>query len=375
VNLPIRFLDLRITDREEREAIHSVVDAHMSSGRFIISDNGSEFESDFAAAVGRKFCVGVNSGTDALIIGLRLLNLPAGGRVITSPFSWIASSTSIELNELKPLFVDVDRSLQIDLDEVERILSGKTYDNVVAIMVPHLHGNVSDLSRLKSLREAFDVKIIEDCAQAFRAFDLNKESAGSVGDVSAFSFNAMKVLGGLGDGGAVVFDDPKLLQRARALRHSGLPPAGGDLVDLSHNCRLDLVHGGILRVRMRYLQAKIAKRRDICLSYNKALSNFLRPITSDPYLSNHYCYQTVVEKRDQLKTWLESQGIETRIRHDFLISDYPIFSELALPTPLASSLVKKTLCLPIHDKLTESEVNYVCEAVINYFDLYGCEAP
>ena len=95
MNLPIKFLDLRVTNCDERRAIHSVVDEHLSSGRFIIPDDGSDFESEFAVAIGRQFCAGVNSGTDALIIGLRLLNLPADGLVITSPFSWVASSTSI----------------------------------------------------------------------------------------------------------------------------------------------------------------------------------------------------------------------------------------------------------------------------------------
>ena len=367
MELPVRFLDLRVTDENERRELHDAFEGHLSSGNLILSDDGSEFESQFAASVGRGQCVGVNCGTDALLLGVRMLNLPNGGHVITSPFSWIASSTAIALNHLQPRFVDIDENLQLNLDEVERELTENSA-KPVAILVPHLHGNVVDLSRLSSLRAKFGVKIIEDCAQAYGARDSAGRLAGTIGDISAFSFNPMKVLGALGDAGAIVFDDSRLVSRAKSLRHSGLAKSNSSLTELSHNCRLDALQASLLMVRLKYLNAKIARRREIFSMYQDAFSGLLRSVTLSGFSSNHYCYQTISDCRDDLKKWLEDRGVEVRIRHDFLIPDHPVFHGVDSRIPLARSLVSKTLCLPMHENLSDEQIAHVVSVTKSFFE-------
>jgi dTDP-4-amino-4,6-dideoxygalactose transaminase len=366
----IKFLNLNVVDERESEDLVDALKSHLVSGKFLIADSGEDFESEFAAFHGRLCCLGVNSGTDALTIGLRLLNLEPGSLVITTPFSWIASSTCLLLAGLKPLFVDIDDNLQIDLDRVDEVLTASSGE-IKAVLVPHLHGNVTSLTRLADLRLRHGVKIIEDCAQGFCARDSDGNLAGSVGDIAAFSFNPMKVLGALGDAGAVLFDNKDFIERARSLRHSGLIGTQGLAQEFATNCRIDALQASFLRVRLKYFDEKVRRRREICDLYNTGLSDYVRPITEHSDRSNHYCYQTVCEKRDELASFLLSQDIEARIRHDFLIPDHPIFGDFPGSCPNARHLVTRTLCLPMHHQLGKEDVHYVIRCVQRFYNLGG----
>ena len=366
----VRFLDLSVRYEDERIAIKEAIESLMDSGRFIISDVHDEFEKELACIHSRSFAVGVNSGTDALTIGLRLLNLPKGSKVLTSAFSWLASATSILLSGNQPYFVDCDESLQLDLDIVESILSRQS-EPYSAILIPHLHGNVSDLERIEDIRVKYGVKIIEDCAQAFGAKDRSGRLAGTVGDVSAFSFNPMKVLGGFGDGGAILFDEPTLLERAKLLRHSGSLGSLQCGAELSTNCRLDAIQSKILFTRLRFFRKHRDHRESIYRSYDIAFKEFaplLRPITRSGENSNHYCYQIICDNRDDLIGHLNQSHIETRIRHNFIIPDLPVFERFNSGNfPVARSLVSRSLCLPIHNNMASSDVSKVIECVSSFF--------
>ena len=294
----IRFLDLAIDEKSEKDRLIQVFNSHLSSGRFITKDEHSEFEKKFADFINRKFCVGVNTGTDALVLALRLLNLPKGSNIITSPFSWVASATSIKLAGYNPIFLDVDEYLQLDLKVVEKFLENSG-NSVKAILIPHLNGNVSDLEKLKLLKSKFDLKIIEDCAQAFSAFDENNMIAGSIGDISAFSFNPMKVLGGLGDGGAIVFDNKEFLKRAYSLRHSGMCSLDGNTMkELSGNFRIDAMHSSFLEVRLDFFKSRINKKRELAKIYLNKLPKFVIPVIQDIEKSNLYCFQVILPKKE-----------------------------------------------------------------------------
>lgn len=363
----VRFLDLKVIEELERSDILQAFQNHLDTGRFLVSDSGDDFETRFASIHGRSLCVGFNTGTDALSIAIRLLDIKPDSYIITSPFSWIASSSSILLNGLHPLYVDVDNSLQIDLDAVEDLLKSSSLQ-IPAILVPHLHGNVSNLATLERLRDNYNVKIIEDCAQSYAARDGDGRLSGSIGDISAFSFNPMKVLGAFGDAGAIIFDDESYLARARSLRHSGLIGSRGLATEISTNCRIDALQASILRVRLDHFEAKLSRRREICNQYNSQLSHLLKPITSSIDLSNHYCYQTLCDNRDNLMKHLINRGVEARIRHDFLIPDHPAFIGSLGCYPNAQRLVKKTLCLPMHHHLSASDVDYVIHCVKSFYN-------
>jgi dTDP-4-amino-4,6-dideoxygalactose transaminase len=364
----IKFLDLRIEDEDEIDDLSKTFSAHLKSGQFIVDEAGEEFERSIAKFIGRKYGVGFGTGTDALTIGLRLLNIPAGSNILTTPFSWIASTTAILLSGLNPIYIDIGDDLQINLDLVDNFLR-KSSSSVAAILVPHLHGNVSSLEHLSSLRNLHGIRIIEDCAQAFGARDKSNLLAGSIGDISTYSFNPMKVLGALGDAGAIVFDDVKYLERARRLRHSGLIGTKGLADELSTNCRIDAIQASFLQVRLKYFEREVSKRKLICQHYINELSEFIKPVTENIERSNHYCFQAICDERDSLLKYLSANGIEARVRHSALIPEHPILNIGAPDIPNARLLVDKTICLPMHAKLNNEDISRIIGSVKSFYRL------
>lgn len=362
----VPFLDLRIVDPHEARDLGQALNEHLSSGRFLISDEGDPFETDLKKMIGRRYCVGVNTGTDALSIGLQVLDITPNKHVLTTPFSWLASSTSIRINKLRPWFVDVTDDLQIDLNMVEQCLS-EHRNEIGAVLVPHLHGNVSLQIDLTHLINKYNVPLVEDCAQSFGASDANGRVSGSAGTIAAFSFNPMKVLGSLGDAGALLFDNSEYFERSKRLRHSGVLGATGLAEELARNCRIDALHCSFLRVKLKYYNAKIVKRREIYNYYINALPPQVRPITNYPEGSNFYVMQTICEDRDGLMNYLATKGVETRVRHEPLISAHPIFASDSRPTPNALRLSKASLCLPMHENLTSDQVEHVCQSTLDFY--------
>ena len=367
----IRFLDLSIDDAEEKKLLTAAFVDHLESGQFIAKDTYSEFEKEMSRRINRKHCVGVNSGTDALIIAIKLLNLPKNSKIITSSFSWIASATSIKLAGHEPVFIGIDESLQIDLGKVcEYIDQAPDRSRIGALLIPHLHGNVTSIAALKKIKTKYGLKVIEDCAQAYKAYDLDGEIAGCVGDVSAFSFNPMKTLGGLGDAGAIVFDKDEYVERAYLLRHSGLAAVNNEVCDeLSHNCRIDALQASILLVRSRYLEKKSARRMQLREYYNSYLPKEIESICTNTSGTNNYCMQTLAcNSRNELLQWLIDNKIEAKIRHNFLICDQPLFSNSErYKIGDSNKLVERIITLPLHEKMTEKDVVYICDKIKEFY--------
>jgi len=240
--------------------------------------------------------------------------------------------------------------------------------NITAILIPHLHGNVSSLKELVRIREEFDVRIVEDCAQAFGARDEDGNLAGSVGDVSSFSFNPMKVLGALGDAGALLFDEEIFLERAKRLRHSGIIGTNGIATEISRNYRLDALQASFLVKRIKYFERHLEKRRELSRIYDREIGRFVKSVTINTSFSNHYCYQTIVSQRDELAAHLTALGIEVRIRHKLLIPEHPAFaSEKSTELSNSKRLIGMTLCLPMHHQLSDYQIERVCDSVVAFF--------
>jgi len=216
----VRFLDLSIRSSEERLLLHECLDKHLTSGRWIIPDSESEFEHSFKSIHSRSFGVGVNSGTQSLQLTLELLDLTPKSKVLTSCFSWLATASSISLAGHIPIFLDTDQYLNIDLVLLDEYL--KHHSDIAALVIPHLHGNTVNLSKLEQISSHYHIPLIEDCAQSFLSADDDGRLSGTIGAFSCFSFNPMKVLSGLGDAGIVLFDCPSYQHNAYSMRHSGL---------------------------------------------------------------------------------------------------------------------------------------------------------
>lgn len=363
VSMKVPFLDLRVP-AEERKEILEAVDKVLTHGRLILGPEVEEFEKRIAKHCERKYAVGMNSGTDALFLALKSLNIGPGDEVITTALSWIATANSIAMTGATVVFADIGNDLNIDPASVEELITSKTK----AIVPVHYTGKICDMARLTAIANKYQLFLIEDAAQAFGARH-NGKPAGSFGNVACFSMNPMKVFAACGEAGAVLTDDEQVYERLISLRYNGTINRE-KCIATSLNCRLDTIQAAILLQRLAAVEAIVAKRRRVADFYNQQFSSFfIVPIEGASHRDVYYTYIIQAKRRDDLKQHLESMGVETKIQHPFLMSQQPIYQKcLRRPVPNAERIVKEILCLPVHEKLSIEEQEHIVKAVEIFYN-------
>jgi len=363
VNKSVAFLDLRVTDDVERRELLAAVDTVLQHGRIVMGPEVDALEAKLADACGRAFAVGVGSGTDAVFLGLKALGIGRGDEVITTALSWIATANAIFLTGATPVFADIQDDLNLDPLSIERVITSRTK----AIVPVHYTGKVCNMTALADIAQKHNVAVVEDASQAFGAMHRGR-MAGSFGTVACFSMNPMKVFAALGEAGFVVGDDPSLRERLVSLRYNGT--INREIcIDPSLNCRIDTVHAAMLLARMPRVQRNVEARRRNAKFYERELQGIVRiPQQTDGDYDVYYTYTIRTPRRDALKLYLESQGIETKIQHPLLMPDQPAYRKGALGSfPQASQIVKEVLSLPIHEKLTNADLLRIVSAVKQFF--------
>jgi dTDP-4-amino-4,6-dideoxygalactose transaminase len=359
----VPFLDLRITDALERKELLEAIDQMFNHGRMMLGPEVTKFEEAFAQSCGRKFAVGVNSGTDALFLSLKALGITAGDEVITTSLSWVATANAIALTGATPVFADIGEDLNIDPVSVKKLITKKTK----AIVPVHYTGKVCRMDEIMSLARDNHLFVVEDAAQAFGASN-NGRKAGSFGILASFSMNAMKVFASCGEAGAIVLDDEKIYQRLVALRYNGTVNRE-ECIEVSLNGRIDTIQAAILLKRLPRVEGIITRRRQIALQYAKLLQGCVDlPSEKAKEHDVYYTYTICCDRRDDLKKYLEENGIETKIQHPILMPDQPAFAGKSYGEyPNASRLVKRILCLPSNEKISSDDVEYVASCVKKFF--------
>jgi len=359
----VRFRDLSVTDNAERNGIMAAVEALLDHGRLILGPEVEDLERRIADYCGRRHGIGVGSGTDALILGLRALGVGSGDEVITTPLSWPAPASAILLNGATPVFCDIDETLNIDPATIEPLITKRTR----AILPVHFTGRLARMPQIGEIAERHRLLVIEDGAQAFGATAGGKP-CGSFGDMACISLGPMKVPGAIGDAGIVLTDDDDVAWRLRVLRHSGMLDRDC-CVELSHNCRLDTLQAAVLLQRLPRHEAAVATRRAIAQRYSRELEGL---VETPPSLQGHsdafYTYTIRTPQRDALRDHLGRKGIETRIQHPILVSDQPAFrGKVHGHSPRAAALVREILSIPAHEKLRDDEQGFVIDAIKEFF--------
>jgi cupin fold WbuC family metalloprotein len=251
---------------------------------------------------------------------VKSLGIGPGDEVITTPLSWLATGSSVLLNGATAVFCDIDQTLNIDPGTIERHITARTK----AILPVHFTGRLARMPEILEIAGRHNLRVIEDCAQAFGA-TFDDRPSGSFGDIACMSFNAMKILGGLGDGGLVLTDDDRVAARLRMLRHSGVPEREY-CEELSHNCRLDTIQAAVLLRRLPRQPAIIARRRELADRYDRELAGTVQtPPPVRGYADVFYTYTIRTPRREKLRLHLADCGIETRIQHPVLMNDQPAF--------------------------------------------------
>jgi dTDP-4-amino-4,6-dideoxygalactose transaminase len=360
---PVRFLNLSVTDESERAAILSAVTDVLDHGRVVLGPEVQEFERRLARHCRHRYAVGVGSGTDALILGLKALGIGAGDEVITTPLSWLVTGSAILLNGGTPVFCDIDETLNMDPATIEPLVT----EHTKAIMPVHFTGRLARMPEIRKVAQRHGLLVVEDGSQAFGAM-LDDTPCGAFGDMACFSFNAMKILGGLGDGGAILTDDADIAQQLDALRHTGVVDRDY-CIALSHNCRLDTLQAAILLKRLDRYPAVVARRRQIAARYDRELSDVVgTPPLLPGYHDVFYTYTIRTPQRDELRDHLTKAEIETKIQHPLLMNDQPAFQgKVRGSSPNAAKIVREILCIPAHEKLTDDEQTHVIASVRSFF--------
>ena len=345
----------------------AAVDRVLRSGWYILGKEVEAFEREWAQALGIPHAVGVGNGMDAIEIGLRTLGIGPGDEVITTPMTAFASVLAILRSGAQPVLADIDpASAQMSLESAQRCLGPKTK----AVLLVHLYGHAHQLDRWKSFCDTTGMPLVEDCAQSHLA-SWRGVRAGVWGRLGAFSFYPTKNLGAIGDGGALVTNDPSLAGLARQLRNYGQSERYHHPV-LGLNSRLDELHAAILRVRLTVLEAYTARRREVARAYRAGIANpALRLLAAPVEEANHVHHLFVLccARRDALSEYLRTRGIESLIHYPIPVHQQPPCGDLRRdPEGLgaAERHGRECLSIPCNPQLSDGEVGTVIQALNDF---------
>ena len=309
----IPFLDLKKINAAYQAEIQAAINRVVDSGWYILGEEGQRFEKEFAAFCDSRHCVGTGNGLDALTLIFKAFDFPKGSEVIVPANTYIASILAIVHAGLTPVLVEPElETYNLDPNRIEEKITSKTK----AILLVHLYGQLADVEAISSISSNYDLKLIEDAAQAHGATDPNGKKAGSLSDAAAFSFYPSKNLGALGDGGAVCSNDDLLIERIRVLRNYGSPiKYKNQFIGL--NSRLDEMQAAILSVKLAGLENETLGRRTIAKKYREGISNskihLPKCITEEGHVWHLFVIRT--SNRDDLQEYLRENGVQTVIHY------------------------------------------------------------
>lgn len=363
-NIP--YVDLQGQYASQRDVLLPVIEAALSTGLWVGGPQIERFEEAFAAYCGARFAIGVGSGTDALILSLRALDVGPGDEVITVPNSFVASAACIYLVGAKPVFVDVAPDQNIDVTKIERAITPRTK----AILPVHLTGRVAAMDSVMTIADRHGLKVIEDAAQAVGS-KLKDRSAGLWGHAGCFSAHPLKNLNAMGDGGIVITDDDAIAARLRRLRNNGLVDRN-TVAEWGTVSRLDTVQAAILLERLKRLDEVTVIRRANAARYMNALDRkfvFFPPELPDQF-NTYHTFVVQVNRRDELQQFLSKNGIGTAIHYPIPIHLQPAAKALGYKLgdfPRTEEQAARILTLPVHQLLKANDIDYVADKVNAFF--------
>jgi dTDP-4-amino-4,6-dideoxygalactose transaminase len=362
----IPLVDLTAQYHSIQEEIDAAVHATLESGHFILGPAVSKFEESVASYLGVNHAIGLASGTDALVLALRALDIGAGDEVMIPAYTFFATAGTVMSVGATPVFVDIDSlTYEIDVAQVRDRITLRTK----AIIPVHLYGHPADMDSILELARSHRLKVIEDNAQAFGA-TYRGTKTGSIGDIGCLSFFPTKNLGAFGDGGMVVTNDPAFAERMRMLRTHGWKKKYYS-EEVGYNSRLDALQAAILQAKFPHVDSWNEKRREIAYRYSEQLAplGVTVPVECDWGRHVYHLYIIRSERRAELQAFLKERGIASEVY-------YPLPPHLSTPCrkfgyqegdfPHAERASRETLALPLYPELTAEQQNEVIRAVAEF---------
>lgn len=392
MNIPL--IDLKAQYKSIAEDLDRVTKEVLSSANYIMGKNVTEFEKEFAEYIGVKHAISVGNGTDALVIALKSLGIGSGDEVITAAFTYFASAEAISAVGATPVFVDVEKdTFNIDPTKIEEKITKKTK----AIIPVHIFGQGARMDEINKIAKKYNLKTVEDAAQAVGSKYKGK-MIGTLGDAACFSFFPTKNLSCAGDGGMIVTNDDNIAIVARALRTHGsgengqkafnflnnikeeveVSNEGDDTVYnplkyynylIGFNSRLDAIQAAILRVKLPHLDKWNKRRREIAKIYDEKLknSNVVTPIVDKENETIYHQYVLQCENREAMLNKLKEKGVATGVYYPVPLHLQKVYKDLGYKEgdmPVAEYLSHRTFAIPVYPELTEQEINYIVESII-----------
>lgn len=365
--MKIEFVDLKRQYNTHKKEIDAAMQEILNTASFVQGQKNNDFEKAFSVFCKRKYTIGVNSGTDALLLLLRAHGIGPGDEVITIPFTYIATAMVASCLDAKPVFVDVNnQSYTMDPNKIEEKITKKTK----AIIPVHLYGQSADMDPIRKLARKYKLLIIEDCAQShgakYKGKTLPYTSDG------AFSFYPGKNLGAYGDGGAIVTDAKRIDYKLRLLQNDGSIQKYTHL-SIGYKSRLDTLQAAVLLVKLKHLNEFTKKRKAAAKMYNQLL-NDIKQITTPKemrYGSHVYhVYAVQAEQRDKLQKYLAQHGISTVIHYPIPVHLQKVYKNLEYKKgdfPVSEALSKSVLSLPIFPEIKDIEIQFICEKIKKFY--------
>jgi len=365
--MKIPIMNLGVQYEQLKADIDRVMRHIAETSNFVLGKETEEFEKEIAAYCGTKYAIGVNSGTDALILALEALGIRGGDEVITTPFTFVATAEAISRVDAKPVFADIDPvTYNIDPAKIESAVTGRTR----AILPVHLFGNPCDMEAITKIANKHRFAIVEDTAQAIGAVYRGRR-AGSFGDAGCFSFFPSKNLGAFGDGGMVTTNIQDIADKVKLLRVHGTSARYHHSV-IGFNSRLDNLQAAILSIKLTKLEEWNEKRRQVARRYDEALKSMAAiPKTQKDGKHVYHLYVIRVDekKRDGLVNYLNENGIEARVYYSLPLHLQECYRGLGYKKgdfPEAERAGRETLALPLYPELEINEQDYVIEMIKAY---------
>ncbi|MFH1824145.1 MAG: DegT/DnrJ/EryC1/StrS family aminotransferase [Candidatus Firestonebacteria bacterium] len=361
--MQVSLIDLKAQYLSIKSEIDKAIENVLRNGNFILGVEVKKFEEEVARYTGVKYAIGVNSGTDALFLALKSLNIGSGDEVIIPSFSFFATAGVISLTGAKPVFVDI-RPDTYNIDTTQ--IKDKITKNTKAIIPVHLYGQPVDLDEILSIAKEYNLKIIEDSAQAIGA-EYKGRKVCSFGDIGALSFYPTKNLGACGDAGMILTNSEELAKKLKSLRTHG----ESKKYIHSHigiNSRLDELQAVILHTKFKYLEVWNEKRRRNAKIYNNLLKNVVIPYELDFVKHVYHQYTVRVKEREKLQKYLQEKGISTAIHYPCPIHLQEAYQKLGynVNLPESEKAAKEVLSLPNYPEISEEAITYVACNINNF---------
>ncbi len=362
MNVP--FLDLKAQYKQIEQDVLPMMSKAMANGAFVGGPQVSDFETEFAEFCDSKYCVGLNSGTDALRFALMATGVGSGNEVITVPNTFIATTEAISQVGATPVFVDIyPDTCNMDVSRIE----GKITEKTKAIIPVHLYGQPADIEPILEIAQKHGIHVIEDACQAHGALYKGRK-AGSMGAVGCFSFYPGKNLGAYGEGGAIVTQNENIANKIQMIRDHGQEKKYFHQME-GYNGRLDAIQAGVLRIKLKRLDNWNQSRRENAAHYNEVLSEIAGvtiPVEADFARSVYHLYVILVDKREKLQDFLNSKDIATGLHYPLPLHLQQAYAHLGYKEgdfPVTEEVAGRLLSLPMFPELTREQIEYVASSI------------